>query len=175
VGKHNPAPRLRRLRNASAGLRLLIAPEPQRCIYSARLAPADRARFPVIYLHADQVAMDTFPSGVPSASVGSGVISAPAVPAAAPADSEADTILPPDDDLLSRVRAEMQAGAPGGKLHGGEKEPVLNVFDALSYLDAVKLQFGDRPDAYDMFLDTMKDFKDHVYVPLLVPSAYTRL
>jgi histone deacetylase complex regulatory component SIN3 len=112
--------------------------------------------------------MDTFPSGVPSASGGPGTISAPAVPAAAPADSEADAILPPDDELLSRVRAEMQAGAPGGQLHGEEQEPVLNVSDALSYLDAVKRQFGDRPDTYDMFLGILKDFKDHVYAPLFV-------
>jgi histone deacetylase complex regulatory component SIN3 len=105
------------------------------------------------------VAIDTLPYGVPSASGGPVVRSAPA-------DLEADAILPPDNDLLSRVSAEMQAGAPGGKLHGEEKEPVLNVSDALSYLDAVKREFGDHPDAYNMFLDIMKDFKDHVYVPL---------
>ncbi|KAI8084776.1 uncharacterized protein BX664DRAFT_267268 [Halteromyces radiatus] len=35
----------------------------------------------------------------------------------------------------------------------------LNVKDALSYLDQVKIQFGDRPDVYNRFLDIMKDFK----------------
>ncbi|TFK49235.1 hypothetical protein OE88DRAFT_1719716 [Heliocybe sulcata] len=35
----------------------------------------------------------------------------------------------------------------------------LNVTDALSYLDAVKVQFHDRPDVYNQFLDIMKDFK----------------
>jgi hypothetical protein len=40
----------------------------------------------------------------------------------------------------------------------------LNVTDALSYLDAVKVQFQDRPDVYNVFLDIMKDFKSQVYV-----------
>jgi paired amphipathic helix protein Sin3a len=35
----------------------------------------------------------------------------------------------------------------------------LNVTDALSYLDAVKVRFQDRPDVYNHFLDIMKDFK----------------
>ncbi|ODQ65490.1 hypothetical protein NADFUDRAFT_52078 [Nadsonia fulvescens var. elongata DSM 6958] len=35
----------------------------------------------------------------------------------------------------------------------------LNVKDALSYLDEVKLQFQDQPDVYNIFLDIMKDFK----------------
>lgn len=38
----------------------------------------------------------------------------------------------------------------------------LNVKDALSYLDAVKTQFNDRPDVYNLFLDIMKDFKGQV-------------
>ncbi|UZJ52825.1 hypothetical protein CBS101457_002145 [Exobasidium rhododendri] len=35
----------------------------------------------------------------------------------------------------------------------------LNVKDALSYLDQVKVQFSDHPDVYNRFLDIMKDFK----------------
>lgn len=35
----------------------------------------------------------------------------------------------------------------------------LNVKDALSYLDQVKIQFHDQPDIYNRFLDIMKDFK----------------
>lgn len=38
----------------------------------------------------------------------------------------------------------------------------LNVTDALSYLDAVKTQFVERPDVYNNFLDIMKDFKGQV-------------
>ncbi|PPQ82593.1 hypothetical protein CVT25_007107 [Psilocybe cyanescens] len=36
----------------------------------------------------------------------------------------------------------------------------LNVTDALSYLDAVKVQFQDQPDVYNHFLDIMKEFKN---------------
>ncbi|KAJ3140366.1 Transcriptional regulatory protein sin3 [Physocladia obscura] len=35
----------------------------------------------------------------------------------------------------------------------------LNVKDALSYLDQVKLQFQHQPDVYNRFLDIMKEFK----------------
>jgi paired amphipathic helix protein Sin3a len=38
----------------------------------------------------------------------------------------------------------------------------LNVTDALSYLDAVKMQFQDQPDVYNHFLDIMKDFKSQM-------------
>ena len=33
----------------------------------------------------------------------------------------------------------------------------LNVKDALSYLDQVKVQFAEQPDVYNRFLDIMKD------------------
>jgi paired amphipathic helix protein Sin3a len=39
----------------------------------------------------------------------------------------------------------------------------LNVKDALTYLDLVKVQFQDRPDVYNKFLDIMKDFKSQRY------------
>lgn len=35
----------------------------------------------------------------------------------------------------------------------------LQVEDALSYLDQVKLQFGSQPQVYNDFLDIMKEFK----------------
>nr|CAG8500348.1 9542_t:CDS:10 [Entrophospora candida] len=38
------------------------------------------------------------------------------------------------------------------------KQP-LNVKDALSYLDQVKVQFAEKTDVYNQFLDIMKDFK----------------
>lgn len=37
--------------------------------------------------------------------------------------------------------------------------PVFQVEDALSYLDQVKLQFGNQPQVYNDFLDIMKEFK----------------
>ncbi|KAG1749753.1 uncharacterized protein EDB91DRAFT_1109482 [Suillus paluster] len=47
---------------------------------------------------------------------------------------------------------------------GAQRSPErpLNVTDALSYLDAVKVQFQDKPDVYNHFLDIMKDFKSEV-------------
>jgi len=42
----------------------------------------------------------------------------------------------------------------------GTLERPLNVTDALSYLDAVKVQFQDQPDVYNHFLDIMKEFKN---------------
>ena len=38
----------------------------------------------------------------------------------------------------------------------------LNITDALSYLDAVKIQFQHKPEVYDQFLHIMKDFKTEV-------------
>ncbi|CAO3666625.1 unnamed protein product [Rhizopus stolonifer] len=35
----------------------------------------------------------------------------------------------------------------------------LNVKDALSYLDQVKVKFSDQPEVYNRFLDIMKEFK----------------
>jgi len=43
----------------------------------------------------------------------------------------------------------------------------LDVKDALGYLDAVKNQFKDHPDVYNLFLDIMKDFKSQACVALL--------
>lgn len=58
----------------------------------------------------------------------------------------------------------MKAGTPSGdgmSTKSPESRP-LNVTDALSYLDAVKVQFQDKPDVYNHFLDIMKDFKSQV-------------
>jgi hypothetical protein len=38
----------------------------------------------------------------------------------------------------------------------------LNVTHALMYLEAVKVQFQDKPDVYNHFLDIMRDFKSQV-------------
>jgi len=39
------------------------------------------------------------------------------------------------------------------------QEGPLNVKDALSYLELVKVKFSDQPDVYNRFLDIMKEFK----------------
>lgn len=35
----------------------------------------------------------------------------------------------------------------------------LDVKDALSYLEMVKVKFSNQPDVYNQFLDILKDFK----------------
>jgi paired amphipathic helix protein Sin3a len=65
----------------------------------------------------------------------------------------------------SRASTPMKAGVSAGGGDGTAKSPEsrpLNVTDALSYLDAVKVQFQDKPDVYNHFLDIMKDFKSQV-------------
>ena len=49
-----------------------------------------------------------------------------------------------------------------GTESGNPQDRQLNVSDALGYLDAVKMQFQDRPDVYNIFLDIMKDFKSQL-------------
>ena len=52
-------------------------------------------------------------------------------------------------------------GASGAQA-SPEMGRALNVTDALSYLDAVKVQFNEKPEVYNRFLDIMKDFKSQV-------------
>lgn len=70
--------------------------------------------------------------------------SRPATPSTAP--QSATTSIPPPPP------SNQDAQPSGG-------ERVLNVSDALSYLDAVKIQFHDKPEVYNIFLDIMKEFK----------------
>ncbi|GCC33566.1 SIN3 transcription regulator family member Aa isoform X1 [Chiloscyllium punctatum] len=50
-------------------------------------------------------------------------------------------------------------GAPATPVQGQQQFQRLKVEDALSYLDQVKLQFGNQPQVYNDFLDIMKEFK----------------
>lgn len=52
----------------------------------------------------------------------------------------------------------LQAGVPNRSSTSAIYRP-LNVKDALSYLDQVKVQFYNQADVYNNFLDIMKDFK----------------
>ncbi|KAK9768683.1 hypothetical protein K7432_000515 [Basidiobolus ranarum] len=61
---------------------------------------------------------------------------------------------PPQSGNRSRAPSAQPPSQPGS----AEYRP-LNVRDALSYLDQVKIQFHDQPDVYNRFLDIMKDFK----------------
>uniref|UniRef100_A0A6Q2WW69 Paired amphipathic helix protein Sin3a n=1 Tax=Esox lucius TaxID=8010 RepID=A0A6Q2WW69_ESOLU len=49
--------------------------------------------------------------------------------------------------------------APPATAQGQQQFQRLKVEDALSYLDQVKLQFGNQPQVYNDFLDIMKEFK----------------
>ena len=64
---------------------------------------------------------------------------------------------PSSNAALSGVRLP-----PLSYVEGQSQERQLNVTDALSYLDAVKVQFQDQPDVYNQFLDIMKDFKSQL-------------
>ncbi|KAG6849975.1 hypothetical protein H0H93_002977 [Arthromyces matolae] len=66
---------------------------------------------------------------------------------------------------------------PSGVPKAPQPEPgrALNVTDALSYLDAVKMQFQEKPDVYNRFLDIMKDFKSQAIDTPGVISRVSRL
>ncbi|KAI9093851.1 hypothetical protein DFS34DRAFT_630591 [Phlyctochytrium arcticum] len=51
----------------------------------------------------------------------------------------------------------------------------LNVKDALSYLDQVKIRFSDQPEVYNRFLDIMKDFKSQRPYSLDTPGVIDRV
>ncbi|XP_037110600.1 SIN3 transcription regulator family member Aa [Syngnathus acus] len=55
--------------------------------------------------------------------------------------------------------AHSHAAAPQTSAQGQQQFQRLKVEDALSYLDQVKLQFGNHPQVYNDFLDIMKEFK----------------
>ncbi|KAJ7292716.1 histone deacetylase complex, SIN3 component [Mycena rebaudengoi] len=68
---------------------------------------------------------------------------------------------------VPRPMQQSRAGTPKTKpgtptTKSPEMNRPLNVTDALSYLDAVKIQFQDKPEVYNRFLDIMKDFKSQV-------------
>ncbi len=61
-----------------------------------------------------------------------------------------------------RLNAMDGMRTPSGVQPSPEPGRPLDVTDALSYLDAVKVQFQEKPDVYNRFLDIMKDFKSQV-------------
>ncbi|KAH8992694.1 hypothetical protein EDB92DRAFT_541726 [Lactarius akahatsu] len=68
----------------------------------------------------------------------------------------------PQPPLTVEKQASADVPQPAPDNQNGPTDRQLNVTDALSYLDAVKIQFHDRPDVYNVFLDIMKDFKSQV-------------
>ncbi|TBU57446.1 hypothetical protein BD310DRAFT_880877 [Dichomitus squalens] len=74
---------------------------------------------------------------------------------------------PPNQPLesptsLGPVDGQIHAAVAGSPEQQGGGERPLNVSDALSYLDSVKLQFAEQPEVYNKFLDIMKDFKSQL-------------
>ncbi|KAM9853933.1 paired amphipathic helix protein Sin3a-like [Aulostomus maculatus] len=57
------------------------------------------------------------------------------------------------------MSARCHTAAPQGSAQGQQQFQRLKVEDALSYLDQVKLRFGNQPQVYNDFLDIMKEFK----------------
>ncbi|XP_041842175.1 paired amphipathic helix protein Sin3a-like isoform X2 [Melanotaenia boesemani] len=58
------------------------------------------------------------------------------------------------------VQSHVHPPAPMTSTQGQQQQfQRLKVEDALSYLDQVKLQFGNQPQVYNDFLDIMKEFK----------------
>uniref|UniRef100_A0A7N8XK10 SIN3 transcription regulator family member Ab n=1 Tax=Mastacembelus armatus TaxID=205130 RepID=A0A7N8XK10_9TELE len=57
------------------------------------------------------------------------------------------------------VQSHVHPTAPLTSPQGQQQFQRLKVEDALSYLDQVKLQFGNQPQVYNDFLDIMKEFK----------------
>jgi paired amphipathic helix protein Sin3a len=67
----------------------------------------------------------------------------------------------PDPPAVEK-QDNVETAPPAMESVNGSTDRQLNVTDALSYLDAVKIQFHDRPDVYNVFLDIMKEFKSQV-------------
>ncbi|KAI3376916.1 hypothetical protein L3Q82_000165 [Scortum barcoo] len=57
------------------------------------------------------------------------------------------------------VQGHVHPPTPLTSTQGQQQFQRLKVEDALSYLDQVKLQFGNQPQVYNDFLDIMKEFK----------------
>ncbi|CAO3638075.1 unnamed protein product [Mucor fragilis] len=64
---------------------------------------------------------------------------------------------PANSNAPSAAAAAAATTSPSSQNGGGYRP--LNVRDALTYLDQVKVRFSDDPDVYNQFLDIMKDFK----------------
>ncbi|KAI8370605.1 uncharacterized protein BYT42DRAFT_538182 [Radiomyces spectabilis] len=62
------------------------------------------------------------------------------------------------DAATQSPQASTVTPSSSGNPSAGGYRP-LNVKDALTYLDQVKVKFADQPDVYNRFLDIMKDFK----------------
>lgn len=107
---------------------------------------------------AKEVSTELPPSAEELAEVKRDVSMPPVQPNAEPAPTQSPTPMVPESSAPS-MRLP-----PLSYIEGQPQERQLNVTDALSYLDAVKVQFHDQPEVYNQFLDIMKDFKSQLWV-----------
>ncbi|KAF9185223.1 Transcriptional regulatory protein sin3 [Haplosporangium sp. Z 11] len=82
----------------------------------------------------------------------------PPVNAAGPGPGPGSSSVPPPPPPSQQTPPAPSGGSAAAASAASSYRP-LNVRDALSYLDQVKVQFQDQPDVYNRFLDIMKDFK----------------
>ncbi|KAI9485323.1 MAG: hypothetical protein EXX96DRAFT_475954 [Benjaminiella poitrasii] len=88
-------------------------------------------------------------------SLGRSSISHPLPPPPPPPQSSSNTGM--TTTTTSTTTAQQTSSPPTANTNAGYRP--LNVRDALTYLDQVKVRFSDQPDVYNRFLDIMKDFK----------------
>ncbi|XP_056595633.1 LOW QUALITY PROTEIN: SIN3 transcription regulator family member Aa [Triplophysa dalaica] len=140
-------PQQRRLPSSAEGFQhRVLAPAP--AVYEAvadGMQPTPGIQYPVTQGY--KVPAVTQSSGhghTPSPAVHSGAhLHSPAVQSHVPAP----------------VQGHAHPPAPSASAQGQQQFQRLKVEDALSYLDQVKLQFGNYPQVYNDFLDIMKEFK----------------
>ncbi|CAO3642759.1 unnamed protein product [Cunninghamella blakesleeana] len=74
-------------------------------------------------------------------------------------NKEMNNIPPPLQQLQQQQPATSSISPSDNNSSSNSGGRPLNVKDALSYLDQVKVRFSERPEVYNQFLDIMKDFK----------------
>ncbi|KAJ7146324.1 hypothetical protein C8R44DRAFT_973143 [Mycena epipterygia] len=76
-----------------------------------------------------------------------------------PPTREPSPLVPRPMSRSGAATPQTKPGTPVPSTKSPEVGRPLNVTDALSYLDAVKVRFQNQPEVYNRFLDIMKDFK----------------
>lgn len=95
--------------------------------------------------------MAMLPSTIPS--------NKPSSPAPSASQTLASAVLPAAGAVQPISLPPNQNNSAAPSIISSHNYRPLNVRDALSYLDQVKLQFQELPGVYNQFLDIMKDFK----------------
>src|ERR1700722_4433181 len=106
---------------------------------------------------------------LPRSKVFSGPLLPPPIPMTMDAPLNKLDPLKRESSLPHQLSPTLYATVPGST----STDRPLDVKDALSYLDAVKMRFQDQPEVYNRFLDIMKDFKSQQYVHLIFCASWT--